>query len=247
MKLYLIRHAESFNNALFTGRAAGIERNPDPDITTDGHEQAKRLGTHLIKDANEPIQSPFVDDQQPNFDLTHLYCSLMTRSIQTAEYISKETGLDLIAHPEIFEKGGIYQNQPNGERQGLPGPDKTYFRERFPGLTLPSDLNNGGWYSRQPESEAQFIRRVQNVAADIRARHGATEDRVGLVVHGDFIDQFVNEVMGVPRQPGNYGRGWVANFAFNNTSVSRIDMGPDYQVVIYLNRIDHLSPDLVTW
>ena len=247
MKLYLIRHAESFNNALFSGRAAGIERNPDPDITSDGHEQAKRLSSHLVEDASEPIQSPFTAEQRPAFDLTHLYCSLMTRSIQTAEYISKETGLDLIAHPDIYEKGGIYQHHSNGERQGLPGPDRTYFNERFPGLALPSDLNNGGWYNREAESEERFIQRVRTVASDIRTRHGGTEDRVGLVVHGDFIDQFVNEVMGVARQPGNYGTGWVANFAFNNTSVSRIDMGRDYQVVIYLNRIDHLSTELVTW
>ena len=68
-----------------------------------------------------------------------------------------------------------------------------------------------------------------------------------MVVHGDFIDQFVNEVTGVGRREENYHSPWVANWAFHNTSITRIDFISDAQVVVYTNRLNHLPPTLVTW
>jgi 2,3-bisphosphoglycerate-dependent phosphoglycerate mutase len=247
VKLYLIRHAESANNAIYSSNGDESGRSPDPEITKIGHKQAATLGKHLGNPFGEPRQHPLEKVDDHHFGLTHLYCSLMSRSILTSGYIAEACNLQRVAHPDIFEKGGIYQQHPDGSREGLLGADRSYFEKRFPDLILPDGLNADGWYSRPAESEAVFLERMRRVVVDIRERHEDSDDIVGMVVHGDFIDQFVNELMGVERKPQNYSSPWVANWAFHNTSVSRIDFRNGSQTILYLNRIDHLPAELITW
>ncbi len=248
MKLYLIRHAQSANNAIFTEEEYWTKRSSDPEITDIGHEQAALLGPHLAKPSAEPRQHSYQENLSFNFGITHLYCSLMTRSILTAEYISKACNLPLHAHENIFEKGGIYKVDEHGKRHGLPGRNREYFNSRFPSLILPESFNDAGWYNRAAESTDEFIDRTAQAVADIRHAHESTNDVVALVVHGDFIDQFINELMNVDRKAENYAGGnWYANWVSNNTSISRIDFNKGAHNVIYLNRIDHLPAELVTW
>ena len=248
MKLYLIRHAESANNAIYSSNGDENGRSPDPEITDIGHKQAALLGKHLAHPLAEPRQHPFEAIDDHHFGLTHLYCSLMTRSILTSGYIAEACGLPRVAHPEIFERGGIYQIlQPDRRKQGLPGPRREYFEQRFPDLELPANLNPDGWYNRAAETEEPFIERMERVVTDIRHRHEHTDDVVGMVVHGDFIDQFINQLMGVERKRENYSSPWVANWAFHNTSISRIDFRDGAHTILYLNRIDHLPAGLITW
>lgn len=247
MKLYLIRHAQSANNAVYSGDDNSTGRKPDPEITDDGHRQAQLLAGHLAHPAGEPRQHPFKPREGGGYGLTHIYCSLMTRSILTAEYIAEACGLPLVAHPDVFEKGGIYQYDEQGEAEGLPGPNESYFKDRFPGLQLPEGLNSGGWYSRPAETDETFVQRTRTALADIKRKHTGTDDCVGIVMHGDLIDQSINELMRVDRAAENYDSAWVANWVFHNTSISRIDFEGGSQVVVYLNRLDHLPDELVTW
>ena len=55
------------------------------------------------------------------------------------------------------------------------------------------------------------------------------------------------ELLGVNRLQPNYQGAWEANWVFHNTSISRIDISSSSRNVVYLNRIDHLPVDLVTW
>lgn len=246
-RLYLIRHAQSANNAIWNGNDFGDGRSPDPEITDIGHRQAEVLAEHLAHPLSEPRQHPFKPAQNRSFGLTHLYCSLMTRSILTADYIAGACGLGLQASADIFEKHGIYEADNDGERRGLPGPGRSYFEERFPQLQLPTDLNGEGWWNRPAESESSFFSRVKKVIRDFRQQHADSDHCIGMVVHGDFIDQFINELMGVCRHRHNYKNHWVANWTFHNTSISRIDFVNGAHNVVYLNRIDHLPGELVTW
>ena len=68
-----------------------------------------------------------------------------------------------------------------------------------------------------------------------------------MVVHGDFIDQFLNEVTGVARRPENYQSIWEGNWGLHNTSITRIDVLSGAEVVVYTNRLDHLSASLLSW
>ena len=247
MKLYLVRHAQSANNLIWNGNDQVDGRNPDPEITDTGHQQAELLARHLAHPEGEPRQHPFSPRRETSYGLTHVYCSLMTRSVLTAEYISKTCGLDLHALPDIFEKNGVYEYDENGIMGGLPGPDRRYFEQRFPGLKLPDGLNSEGWWNRPAESHEEFIDRMRSVVADIKQRHAGNDDCIAMVAHGDFIDQFINELMAVPRHDHNYQGDWVANWTFHNTSISRIDFSGTANTVVYLNRIDHLPTDLISW
>ncbi len=246
-RLYLIRHAQSANNAIWDGNDHGDGRHPDPEITEIGHRQAQTLAEHLAHPHSEPRQHPFIPSDNVDFGLTHLYCSLMTRSILTAQYIAEACGLDLHALPDIFEKHGIYEVGADGELNGLPGPGRDYFEQRFPRLNLPEDLSEEGWWNRPAEDENSFVERMRDVVADCRQRLAGSDETVALVAHGDFLDQFVNELMSVERHSHNYDNHWVANWTFHNTSISRIDFVDGAHNVVYTNRIDHLPNELVTW
>ena len=242
-KLYLIRHAQSENNVIWDGRGDHQPgRKVDPEITAAGYRQAEVLSAHLTHPESEPRQHPFQAKTESHFGLTHVYCSLMTRSILTAKHITDASGLPLQAMPDIFEKHGIYDLDEQGNMHDVPGPDRGYFNQRFPDLGLPDDFNDSGWWSRPVEDDARFLQRMKKLVEKI-----AVDDHVAMVVHGDFLDQFVNELMGVVRHQPNYDSHWVGNWTFHNTSISRIDFLQDAASVIYLNRTDHLPNELITW
>ncbi len=247
MKLYLLRHAQSANNVIWNGSDHAEGRSPDPEITNIGHNQAELLARHMAHPESEPRQHPFIPVTETGYGLTHLYCSLMTRSILTAEYVAKTCDVSLHALSDIFEKNGIYEIDNDGAMQGLPGESRDYFDERFPDLNLPEDMDESGWWNRPAETDEGFLLRMQSVVENIKHKHAESDDCVAMVAHGDFIDQFINELMGVTRHANNYQSDWVANWTFHNTSISRIDIVNGSHNVLYLNRIDHLPAELVTW
>ncbi len=247
MKLYLIRHAESANNAVYGTDNQHASHSPDPEITDPGHRQGQCLGQHFAMTDTEPRQHPDEKSSDIQYGLTHLYCSLMSRSLLTAQYIAEACGLKMVARPDIFEYQGIYEIDNNGNQVGVEGPGRRYFEKRFPDVQLPEELSEKGWWNRPVESQTQFLARVENSLDHIQALHGGTDHHVAMVVHGDYIDQCINHIMGVERIAENYKTPWVANWVFHNTSISRIDIINGSRNVVYLNRIDHLPPDLVTW
>ena len=247
MRLYLIRHAESANNAVYGTGNQHSGHSPDPEITDPGRRQGQLLGQHFAMSDNEPRQHPYDKSSEIHYGLTHLYCSLMSRSLLTAQYIADACGLNMVARPDIFEYQGIYEFDDNGQEMGAEGPGRSYFEKRFPNAHLPEDLTEKGWWNRPVESESEFLIRVESSLNEIQMLHGHTDHNVAMVVHGDYIDQCINHIMGVERIPENYNNAWVANWVFHNTSISRIDIVNDSKNVVYLNRIDHLPGDLVTW
>jgi 2,3-bisphosphoglycerate-dependent phosphoglycerate mutase len=246
-RLYLIRHAQSTNNETWDGTPSHPGRESDPEITEVGHRQAQTLARHLAHPEAEPRQIPFASVEQTDYRLTHVYCSLMTRSVLTAGYVAEACGLELEALPDIFEQHGIYHLNEKGVCEGLPGPGRDYFEQRFPQLTLPGDIDVEGWWNRPYEEEQAFVERVGGVVDAIGRRLAGSDENIAMVSHGDFIDQFVNALMGVGRHRHNYDNHWVANWTFHNTSISRIDFVDGARNVVYLNRIDHLPNPLVTW
>ena len=84
MRFYFIRHAQSLNNALFNATGAQNGRSDDPELSDLGVKQAVALGDFLTRNT-DPLES--------GQRFTHLYCSTMTRAIQTALEVSRGTGL----------------------------------------------------------------------------------------------------------------------------------------------------------
>ena len=247
MRLYLIRHAESANNLVHGTEDAVRCYQTDPEITGDGHRQGALLGEHMASLGSEPRQHPNQKDHQGHYALTHLYCSLMTRSLLTAGYVAKSCALDLQALDHVHEKMGLYRYEDNGEMVGAEGPARPYFEQRFPHVRLPEWVGETGWWNRPVEPDDEFIHRVSESYREIVALHGNTDHNVALVTHSDYIDQLLNEITGTVRKPHNYASHWESNWVTHNTSITRVDFLDGSANIVYLNRIDHLPAELVSW
>jgi len=79
MELLLIRHALPIRRELTDGIA-------DPELSDQGHEQARHLGQYL---ASEPLDA--------------VYASPMKRAQQTAEPVVGDRGLTLVTEPDVAE------------------------------------------------------------------------------------------------------------------------------------------------
>ncbi len=249
MELYIIRHAQSENNALWasTGQEAG--RKPDPGLTAVGHQQAQRLAQYLAQRPAVNGLSEAARQQNPHgYPFTHLYTSLMWRAVQTGHYVAEALDIPLHAWEEIHEWGGIYEHDlETGERKGLPGANGQELAAQFPRLVLPPERQNGaGWWNRPFERHEAARARAAAVWERLLARHGQGDDRVALVTHGGFSYTLLMVLFAFSGQntmPDGTREVW---FSLHNSSVSRLDVGPGFCSVRYLNRVAHLPPELMT-
>lgn len=243
MELYVIRHAQSANNALYTRNNTTIGRSDDPELTDIGREQTRRLAEFIATPrhtTNDNFAARLTNAH--GFHFTHLYCSLMVRSIETGLAIANATGLPLVAWPDWHETGGIFYEDPNNpnHRTGQPGKTAAELTNRFPDLTITNELDPAGWWNRPFEDHPAQIARAERVLADLIARHGYTDHRVAVITHGGFYNRFLQAVLKFnPDQ-----RTW---FTLVNCGITRIDFDEDDTMLFYQNRHEHLSPELLTW
>jgi 2,3-bisphosphoglycerate-dependent phosphoglycerate mutase len=249
MHLYIIRHAQSLNNAFYAGGTPD-RRVADPQLTELGHKQAQLLARHLAARPDQEVTSHYaLRHDRGGFGLTHLYTSLMVRAIATAAYVAEATRLPLIAWPEIHERGGLHEIDPTtGEEIGIDGPGRAFFAAEFPQLVLPDSLGEMGWWAgRAQESLEECGPRAQVVWRQLIERHGGTDDRVAIVTHGGFVQSLLSALLGEETTATARGMGLNALwFGVSNTSISHLSIGGGDVVVRYLNRVDHLPDNLLT-
>ncbi len=247
MHLYIIRHAESANNELYATTGSATGRHPDPPLTERGHRQAQLVARYLAARPDTPSTNPYARrHNRGGFDLTHLYCSLMVRAVVTGGYIAEATGLPLQAWPEIHERGGLHDVDTAGEVIGVPGPGRAYFLAEYPALILPDTLAEAGWWSRPKETAEEWTPRARAVLAELLARHGNSDDRVGLVTHGGFFHSFMEALLErhhYTRPPAGERSLW---FSLANTAISCIELTPERARIQYFNRVDHLPDELLS-
>jgi len=242
MQLYFIRHGQSTNNAVWDqyDKNNYLEaRSTDPDLTDIGKEQAKRVGAFLA----QPYTPSEYDPQNRNgFGLTHLYTSLMIRAVKTGYAIAQQTGLPLVAMPEVHETNGLFDTEfVDGMPVyvGQPGPGRSYFEEHFPELILPQDLTDAGWWNRDKEPRSNYLPRAHSVIDRLIQDHGAENHRVGIVMHGGIFARILTAFFDVQIE-----KYW---FLMNNCAISRVDVDDEGRVIlVYMNRTDFLPADLVT-
>lgn len=240
MQLYFIRHAQSFNNALWLQTGSEDGRHTDPDITDLGKRQTRALAT-LLAHTDPTAQTDERDTHnRRGFGLTHIYTSLMTRAVVTATLLAEAVDVPLQAWPDLHEGGGLYlADAATNELRGQAGPNRDYFEQYFPHLSLPETLGQAGWWNRPFETNEERLPRAQRVAQTLLERHGHTNDHVALVSHGGFYNYVMMALLGLPERSGYW-------FVLNNTAISRFDLFVGHIDVVYLNRADHLSPALIT-
>ncbi len=239
MQLYFIRHGQSQNNARWNGTSYDGPRYSDPELTTKGVEQAKSVAQFISTDRRE---DRFDLHNASGFGITHIYCSLMVRAIETGTTIANSLALPLQVWQDIHEVGGITsEDQETGEQTGLPGNNRAYIEERYPNLVLPDSLTEDGWWNRPYEEVEERLPRAQLVLASLLERHGDTDDRVVFVSHGGFYNFFFMALFKLPARD----RFWVA---MGNCAISRFDFFENGSIgMLYSNRAEFLAPDLLGW
>jgi 2,3-bisphosphoglycerate-dependent phosphoglycerate mutase len=239
MRLYIIRHGQSFNNALWAETGAEKGRSFDPVLTDIGQRQAECAAQFLRDDlAKYLLQRGAANEAgRP----TRVYTSLMTRAVSTGTIIARALDVPLIALHEAHEIGGLYlEDEITGERTGIAGPNRAHFEEHYPHLTLPETVGERGWWDeRANETDEERITRARRVWQDLRARHGETDDIIALITHGGFYDHLLTAMLDT-HHPNHF---W---FPLNNCAISRIEYSKGNLAVMYHNRFDFLPPELIT-
>lgn len=235
MNLFFIRHAQSMNNLLWDQTQTNDFRDEDPVLSPTGKKQVTLLVDHLANPA-----STSGGGDRYGYQLTHLYCSLMVRSIQTAQPIADRLGLSLAGLDMICEVGGIHLLNPEtGVDEGLPGKPRSFFENNYPRLLLPEYVDERGWWNRPYETRVEGLQRAQRFLGWLLEKHGNTEDRVAIISHGDFFVRLMMALMQTQQTSGIW-------FLMNNTGITRFYFGDDEVSIMYQNRCEHLPPELIT-
>lgn len=249
MQLYFIRHAQSQNNALYDQTGSSNGRHSDPEITAAGWKQAQILADFLTSSrTGEPTSNNDLHNRN-GFQFTHLYCSLMIRSIQTGRILSMALNLPLVALADLHEGGGIFlKDETNDKLLGLPGSDAAYFQQHYPELILPANMNKSGWWNRPFEDYSQRSERAARLLKLLLSKHTSSEDRVALISHGGFYNYFLGEILGIPANANSENKMdqpgvWLT---MNNVAITRIDWTSEETRLVYHNRVDFLPTELIT-
>lgn len=229
MELYLIRHAQSFNNSLAISKG----RLCDPPLTEIGERQADLVGQYL---SSAPAKCPATRESTfDGFGLDRLYCSAHLRCLKTADSIAAHTGLAPEIWVDVHEEMGIWLEGVDV----LPGMTPAEIRAQFPRVKIPEDMPEKGWWNRPAETEPEWVARAARVARQLRGEMAHTDERIAVVTHGGFTRDLLAALVNGGPMDGS-------TFAVQNTSIGRIDFDADGFLVRFLNRLDHLPPHLVT-
>ena len=240
MRLFFIRHGQSENNALWAIAQSNLERVSDPSITEIGRRQIEATARFMDFCITSDLSAN--TDPSCGFETGNviLFCSLMTRAIQSGTIISQRLNLPLNAHLDIHENGGIYQeNFETGERLGDKGLSSAELQEQFPDLRYPSEMKTDGWWGRPFEERELRRERAKKVLASLMDAYGTTSDTLIFVSHAGFYNYFMREVLGMRHDT----QVW---FEFFNGAVTLLNFDNSSVNVFYNNRYDFMPLDIVT-
>jgi len=239
MRLYFIRHAQSFNNALWERTGGSIGRSEDPELTELGLKQARALANCFASAAISQEETDYDAWKQDELRLTHLYTSLMVRAVKTGVEIAKYAKLKLMAWPDVHERGGIFFEDPEtGTRIGQAGKERSFFETHYPELVLPPDLNEGAWWNRPYESVEEYMARARRVIDALINQH-EKHDRVAIISHGGFYNVFLWTLFQISEPEAVW-------FGLNNCGITRIDFEEGGVSLVYANRLDFMPIDLIS-
>jgi 2,3-bisphosphoglycerate-dependent phosphoglycerate mutase len=218
MQLYLIRHAESENNA----RPVYL-RVEDPSITTIGRMQAQHLAqwTKTLK-IDVLITSPFL------------------RTLQTTQAVIETTQMPVSVWHNVFERGGCYRGFGDEATEGGPGLGGSKIREMLPGAIIDeSILDTGWWVGRQRETHAESVLRSATVIQRLVATYGNSGKHVVAIIHADFKRQLLLHMLEGIADASSFG-------PLRNTGITKVDFDGNRWRLDWLNSVSHLPASLIT-
>jgi len=181
MQLYLIRHAQSQNNAL-----PEEERVEDPELTELGHQQAEHLAEWI-----------------PSLNLTRLITSPFRRTLLTTEPIFRATSLNPEVRIDLHEQGGCYSGHGFGNKVGRPGMTRREIEAEFAGYQVADDIDGQGWWQSRPYETWEAARmRAARLLESVRREFAHTDERVAFVMHADIkrllLSRLISEPLDTP-------------------------------------------------
>lgn len=241
MQVYLIRHAQSENNATWDDTGSRY-RVADPKLTELGISQAK-VTAEFLAEVHPDQGTYWVDPQNVcRFGISQMYCSLMERAVQTGTIISQKLGVPLEGRLDLHEVGGIYLKELVDEKEQiriLHGHTREYFEENYSNLILPKGIEARGWWRGGMETAEEKIPRAEQVIDFLLQKHGGTDDRIGVITHGGAFKQIFRVLFKVAPET-------LFTVLKNNCSITRLDFNENGVTLMYQNRVDFLPPSLIT-
>lgn len=249
--LLIIRHAESANNLL--AESAEYEsyvatRIFEPEITERGVKQAQALADHLSGSTQIEF-ARVASGNRYGYGITRLVASPMVRTLQTAWPTAQALGLPLEIWPEIFEQGGLFEGSPRepASLRTFPGHTRAQYMQLFPGVLVPPEIGEAGWWNKGYEEMEHCTARAGRVAEQLiqLAKEAAAQPSeppttLAMFSHGTFINQMLSRLLNLPHPLQSY-------IFHANTGITRIEFQADgFRVVRFLNRTQHLSAELLS-
>ena len=214
-------------------------RTADPGLTPIGTAQAMAVAAHLKHDQDRTDVRDGLVGEGCN-GIRRLYCSPMLRALQTAQPMGEALGLAPEVWVDVHEGGGVWLDRQDGHgRRGHEGLTHSEMETRFPGFRIPDSVTDAGWWNGSFEPREQLIARAAHVAHVVRDMMANATERIAMVSHGTFLNLLVQHLV--------FGSHMVGRrFSSHNTAISRLDFEGDRLMIRYLNRVDHLTDDLIT-
>jgi broad specificity phosphatase PhoE len=215
MNIYLIRHGESTTNII----PDIIGQEPDTELTSNGVNQAGRLGKRFLND---------------KIELDRIWSSTYKRDMDTANIFSKVVGYksslglssDLIEYNAGSWKGKkrseIYTDLENLQKL-------TYLNM---GFVFP----NGESYSQVERRASSFIEKNVLYADDMVKLAQTKPLHIAIFSHGQTIKSLLHYVMG-------FDQSFMWKISINNTAITHLIFGDRGWFLKSLNDTAHLYAD----
>ncbi len=243
MKLYIIRHGNvTYRRGVPLASVPLVEQGHllDPALTEVGRRQAALLGEHMSRSIVPEEHSQPPPHDRLVFSVSRLFCSPMRRALQTAQFIAAALGLRPEIWVNLHEAHGIIHDEGDGRgARGLPGLTRVEVEEHFPEFVIPPDFADDGWWNRPPETEAEYIPRLQRVAQDLRAMALNTDEHIAIVSHGTASNYILHGLLGSKEYEKIY-------FNHAHTGMSNLIIEANETTVRYQNSVEHLPADMIT-
>ena len=222
MQLFLIRHAESANNA-----RPPYQRVEDPAITAVGRLQTQHLAqwTRTLK-IDTLITSPFL------------------RTIQTTLEMVEGTDHQVNIWHDVFERGGCFRGWQPDAIEGAMGLGRSAILKHFLDHSVdcvidPSIEEEGWWGGRPRESEEDVAERAQRVTRRLADTFGSSGQNVVAVIHADFKRWLLRVMLDDVVDPDLFG-------PLRNTGISKLNYDGKRWQLDWLNSVSHLPARLIT-
>ncbi|MEO1527496.1 MAG: histidine phosphatase family protein [Planctomycetota bacterium] len=221
MELYLIRHAESANNA-----RPSYERIEDPPITPVGRLQADHLAAWISTlKADLLITSPFL------------------RTLQTVLPILDHTSHSVRVWHDVFERGGCYRGWDESSFEGAMGMGRNdvlrTLGKHSERALLDGSIEESGWWGGKPkETDAEAQDRAVDVCRRLE-RSFVLEERVLLLIHADLKRLMLAEMLRDSVRVEALG-------PIRNAGITKVNLIDGDWQLDYFNSVTHLPAKLIT-